>query len=165
MESVPLPGSPNAHLTLLPPRPLLVHIDEALDQARSILRGLSAFPVELSGICRFPETNVLYVEIGRGNEQVRRAHDALNVAKLAYQEEFEFIPHVTLTQPVSQDKVEPLQQRIRTHWSSLDGARSFVVDHAVFLWHSPEGRNVEPRSNKDAWQRLWSEPLPRAVGA
>src|SRR4051794_28470576 len=90
-----------AHVTILPPRPLRVPLETASEQATSTLRTFSPFEVELDAVCRFPRTDVLYVSVSIGNSAVRELHRALNTGSLADSEQFEFQPHLTLGGPVA----------------------------------------------------------------
>ena len=83
-----LPGddNPQAHITVLPPRPLKAGVDLVSREAQAILSGFSPFFVELSDVKVFPETNILYLDIASGNEALHALHDALNIGLLAHEE-------------------------------------------------------------------------------
>lgn len=149
-----LPGesNPQAHVTILPPRPLRVPVDTASDQAVHILSGFAAFEVELCSVGRFAETNFLYLDIGDGSARFHDLHDALNAGDLAHAEEFEFRPHLTLGGPVPEAKVNSIQGQAEVAWLSADQPRRFTVDEIVFLWLSPDSADNE-------WHRLWSYNL------
>ena len=149
-----LPGgsNPQAHVTVLPPRPLRVPVDTATDEAVRILSRFPAFEVELSSIGRFAETNFLYLDIGDGSALFHDLHDALNAGDLAHAEEFEFRPHLTLGGPVPEANLPSIQGQAEVAWLSADHPRRFTVDEIVFLWLSPDSPNGE-------WSRLWSYNL------
>jgi 2'-5' RNA ligase len=149
-----LPGdsNPQAHVTILPPRPLRVGVDAASEQALEVLSRFPAFEVELSNIGRFAETNFLYVDIGDGADTFHELHDALNQGDLAHAEEFEFRPHLTLGGPVPEAKMDSTQDRAEVAWLKADHPRRFTVDEIVLLWLSGDDSSSE-------WQRLWSYSL------
>jgi 2'-5' RNA ligase len=147
-----LPGAefPQAHITLLPPRPLAVTIQAASRHAQSVLNRFSAFDVELSAVRKFPETNVLYLDLTEGGETVRDLHEALNSGDLHYQEPFEFHPHLTLCGPVPD--LGAAQQEAEIAWRSFLVPRRFAVQEIVGLWASSNGIGL-------SWQRIWSYNL------
>ncbi|HTU48090.1 MAG TPA: 2'-5' RNA ligase family protein [Bryobacteraceae bacterium] len=147
--SLPGESNPQAHVTILPPRPLRVAVDSASEQALRILANFQAFEIELSSVQRFPETNFLYLDIGDGNSLVHDLHDALNTGDLACAEEFEFRPHLTLGGPVAEPDVHALQDQAKIAWLATDHSKRFMLDEIVFLWLNPANRQGE-------WHRLWS---------
>src|ERR1035438_4772117 len=70
-ELAPHPN-PHAHVTVLPPRPLA-----AAGQARALTEGWAPFEIELAGLQIFPVTNVIYIQIGAGAEELWRMHAAM----------------------------------------------------------------------------------------
>lgn len=150
--SLPGGANPQAHITILPPRPLRVAVNAASDQALEVLSRFPAFEVELSAVRRFPETNFLYVDIGTGADSFHKLHDALNGGDLAHAEEFEFRPHLTLGGPVPEAKMNSSQDRAEVAWLAADHPRRFVLDEIVFLWLNCEDPSGE-------WHRLWTYNL------
>ena len=96
-RSFPGEHNPQPHITILPPRPLKLPVDAALQRAHNVLLQFAAFEVELSKVRFFPETNVLYLDIAKGNRVLHDLHEALNAGDLDHSEEFEFRPHLTLS--------------------------------------------------------------------
>ncbi len=147
---------PQAHITILPPRPLRVPVSIAADYARGVLRNSVAFDVELSAVRRFPETNVLYLDLTDGNAQVYRLHADLNTADLADTEQFEFRPHLTIAGPVPEGAVDTVQNRAIDAWESFDQPKRFHLDEIVALWAEPHGDSAR-------WKRLCAFSLQRAA--
>ena len=150
--TLPGDGNPQAHITILPPRPLGVPVDTASQQALRVLSQFPPFDVELAQVGRFAETNFLYVDIGEGAASFHRLHDALNQGDLAHQEEFEFRPHLTLGGPVPEAHVNSIQDQVAVAWLSAAHPRRFVLDEIVFLWLSNDDASGE-------WHRLWTYSL------
>ncbi|MBV9759151.1 MAG: 2'-5' RNA ligase family protein [Acidobacteriaceae bacterium] len=151
-RGLPGDGNPQAHVTILPPRPLRAPVERASEQAQKILASFPAFEIELSTVQRFPETNFLYLDIAHGNSRVHDLHDALNDGELAFAEEFEFRPHLTLGGPIPEKELASLQGQTEAAWLSAEHARRFVVDEVVFLWLNPAEEDGE-------WRRVWSYNL------
>lgn len=149
-----LPGetNPQAHITLLPPRPLRSPVEAASERALQVLSGFPPFEVEFSTVGSFPHTNFLYLEIGDGNSLVHALHDALNTGDFEHQEQFEFQPHLTLGGPVPASHLTSAQDQAETAWLAARHPRRFTLDEIVFLWSSPDSTDGE-------WHRLWSYNL------
>jgi 2'-5' RNA ligase len=144
--------TPHAHVTILPRRPLTVPVDGTSEQVLKLLTGFRAFAVELSVVRRFPQTNVLYVDISEGSARLHALHDALSMGDLAYNEEFEFRPHLTLGCSESSSDMETGYEFAKKAWDSAPAIRRFMLQEIVCLWLRPDGSQNE-------WGRLWSHNL------
>ena|SRR5690242_18817228 len=151
-QNLPGEDNPQPHITLLPPRPLRLSVDAASQQAQNILLQFPAFEVELSRICSFPETNVLYLEVGKGNRLLYDLHDALNAGDLAHEEKFAFRPHLTLSGPVDPPHLPWVRKQAEIVWYASDHSRRFTLEEIAFLCLGPE-------SPEGKWQRVWSQRL------
>ncbi|HTT60450.1 MAG TPA: 2'-5' RNA ligase family protein [Bryobacteraceae bacterium] len=129
-----VPGcNPHAHVSVLPPRPLPVAPEAALKEASEVVSGFAPFDVELGKIERFNVTDVIYISVGSGAEQLRRMHRSLNRGSLAFQEPFAYHPHVTLAQEIEAGQVEPLRELAERRWQEYGGPRRFRAENAVFV--------------------------------
>lgn len=149
-----LPGNDNspAHITVLPPRALTLPIEDAVGQASAILDKFSPFQVELSTVCRFPETKFLYLDLAEGNSFIRHLHEALNTGDLAGPEEFDFQPHLTLGGPVPAQLLDSLQEQCETTWQAAQPGARFTVTEIAFLWL----KNGRPQSE---WRQIVTHRL------
>lgn len=136
--------NPHAHVSVLPPRRLAVDWRRASEQAQSVAQAWRPFEVELTDISIFPMTNVIYIEVGKGAEDLRGMHRRMNVASLAYEEPFAYHPHITLAQEIDAARVAEVSELAHRRWREFHGTRSFVAEHAVFV------QNQEP----DCWVDL-----------
>jgi 2'-5' RNA ligase len=125
--------NPHAHVSVLPPRPLAVDWEEASNQARALIESAPPFTVELTRTGVFPVTNVVYLEVGKGAIELRSMHRAMNQGALAFQEPFEYHPHITLAQEAPLESVAEIHQIAQRRWLEYRGPRSFPADHAVFV--------------------------------
>jgi hypothetical protein len=124
--------NPRAHVSILPPRPLSIDWKVASGQLRGLSGQWQPFDIELSGISVFPVTNVIYIELGEGAGQLREMHsDAARC--LAFDEPFEYHPHVTLAQDFAGIEVQPLMERAQERWLGYRGSRRFRAEHAMFV--------------------------------
>jgi len=149
-----LPGEekPQAHITVLPPRPLKSPVEAASKLAKRILKDFHPFPVSLSTVKVFKETNILYLEIATGNNTLHQLHDALNTGVLAHEENFQFLPHLTISGPVPTERLAGVKKNAAQAWRKHAGEKGFEVSQVVALWQPPRG-------SWDDWNRLWEQTL------
>ena len=154
-----LPGeeNPQAHITILPPRPLQLPVDAASREARRVLDGFERFEVELSTVRRFPQTKYLYLDVAEGNRSLHAMHDALNTGPLSHAERFEYRPHLTIAGPVSENALDSIQSEAERAWRESGCSPRLVVDEIVCLWLPHGGTSSD-------WRRLWSHWLGGNTG-
>src|SRR5689334_2950830 len=67
-----VPGCvPHAHVSVLPPRPISVHPQLACEYADEVAARFDPFRIELSKLSVFEATDVIYLELSRGTEEIR----------------------------------------------------------------------------------------------
>src|SRR5215831_6340030 len=94
-----VPGCvPNAHVTVLPPRPLSGATQEAIETIRARLPDLFAFEIEAGEVLVFPVSDVVYLSVRKGKEELFQMHRALNLGPLKFRALFPYHPHITLAQ-------------------------------------------------------------------
>jgi 2'-5' RNA ligase len=148
-----VPGcNPHAHVSVLPPRPLSVGAKVAGEEALHVVSAFPPFEIELGPIEVFPVTDVIYISVAGGAEQLRQMHRTLNRGALAFQEPFSYHPHITLAQEIAPEQVKPLLELASRRWREFRGRRTFRVETTVFV------QNTDGRQ----WMDLAEGPL-RAV--
>jgi 2'-5' RNA ligase len=128
-----------AHITLLPPRPLRTDPAIAYDRIREVLAGFPAFELELTEICQFPSTNVLYLAVGKGQSEVYEIYRALNQGSFHHTEEFEFLPHLTLACPADPAVAAEMKASLEKSWNQVRHLQPVVIDRAAFLSRTVDG--------------------------
>ena len=132
-----VPGcNPHAHVSLLPPRPLAVEWPVASHQVRSVMECWTPFEVELTNISIFPVTNVIYIEVGGGEQELRKMHLAMNAGSLEFQDPFPYHPHITVAQELAIQDVSAVNDLARRRWLEFRGERHFPANEAVFVQNS-----------------------------
>lgn len=121
-----------AHVTVLPPRHVLSQ-EEAWAQLQRLSVDLEPLEVELGDIEVFPKTFVIYSSIRRGHSQLIDLHNYLARESLEFEEPFQFHPHVTLAQGLTEEQVAPALAYARERWRSFGGAKSFLLDSMTFV--------------------------------
>ena len=135
--------SVHAHVTVLPPRPLPVNGEAAWRHICALAPDFPCFDVELTEVRLFPVSGVLYMEIGKGVEQLREMHAVLNTGILKASEVFEYHPHITLAQDIGTLRVEELMQQARQRWSDFPHPRTFRVKAVTFVQSTAVGSWVD----------------------
>lgn len=148
-----VPGcNPHAHISVLPPRPLPVAPEAAIEEARAIVGGFAPFDIELGRVEKFDVTDVIYISVESGAEELRQMHRSLNRGPLAFEEPFAYHPHVTLAQEIEAGQVEALAALAERRWREYPGPRRFRAETTVFV------RNTRG----DRWVDLATDPLRAA---
>jgi 2'-5' RNA ligase len=129
-----VPGcNPHAHVSVLPPRPIAVDWQVAGEQVRACAGNWTPFEIKLESIRIFPVTNVIYVELGQGAEEMCRIHAAMNSQALEFDEPFAYHPHITLAQEIPPAGVPAVHGRAQEIWEAYRGPRSFRAERATFV--------------------------------
>jgi 2'-5' RNA ligase len=122
-----------AHVTILPPRPISSPPGAAWDLVRWFAPQFVPFDVELTGVEVFPVSDVIYVNIAGGAEQLNHMHATLNSDGLRFPDPFTYHPHVTLAQKLQPDQVDELTRVARARWAECPFPKTFRVDKVVFV--------------------------------
>lgn len=125
--------NPHAHVSVLPPRQLTVDWKQASDEAQAVAESWQPFEIELTDINTFPVTNVVYLEVGRGTDDLRALHERMNVQSLAFHEPFCYHPHSTVAQEIPAGHAAEAADLARRRWREFRGRRSFMAENAVFV--------------------------------
>src|SRR5579872_46919 len=144
-----------AHITLLGPRPITSSIEDAQEEVMESAGHSQPLTVELTRVEIFPVSDVIYIGLGAGGDQLRRMHDALNRGHLSFQEAFNYHPHVTLAQNLTPDQVDELSHVAERRWREYRQDRHFRVEVVTFVQNTVRdgwidlgetvlGREVEP---------------------
>jgi 2'-5' RNA ligase len=125
--------TPRAHVTILPPRRLAADSDEAMAHLRHRIAGFAPFDIVAGEIEIFPNTDVIYIGIKQGECELREMYRELNQGPLAFQDPFQYHPHITLAQDLPPDQVKPLSDLARERWASYPHARRIHTSQTCFV--------------------------------
>ena len=106
----------------------------------------------------FPVSDVIYVGIGRGREEMERMHAGLNVDGLKFPEPYPYHPHITLAQDLKGDEVDELARVARTRWAESTVPKTFRVDEVFFV------QNTRRKEWLDLGESALGHPESRLVG-
>lgn len=127
-----------AHVTILPPRPLLAPAEEAMRELRARLQNFPPFKVDLGDIEVFKGTQVIYVSLQTGFAELERMHRVLNAGCVAFEEPYPYHPHVTVVQELAAQDVPNATQFARWRWSEFKHPRSVWIDRLTFVQNTVE---------------------------
>jgi 2'-5' RNA ligase len=125
--------SPNAHITVLPPRPIRSSEAQAAEELLAIAEEFSDFEVELGGVEVFPVSKVVFVGLKRGEAELREMYRQLNRGAVAFREPFPYHPHVTLAQKFPVEDLDRLYSLAARRWDEYHYTRKFSVGCLDFV--------------------------------
>jgi 2'-5' RNA ligase len=133
-----------AHVTILPPRPLVISEEAALEEARASISDWYPFEIEVTGVGSFvPAKGVVYLQLGWGSDPLRVLHETLNHGRLCWQEPFGYVPHITIAQELDEARLRELAEQVAQELSRYDGPRRFLVENCTFVRLSPQGEWID----------------------
>jgi len=124
---------PNAHLTILPPRPLLAGPEEAWRQIGSRVAEFPSFMIEPKEVEIFDVSCVIYIAIGAGFPELQRLHGCLNTDSLEFPEVFPYYPHITLAQELAPEQITGVWELARRRWAEFPHKQPFPAETATFV--------------------------------
>jgi 2'-5' RNA ligase len=146
-----LPHLP-AHLTILPPRCLQGSELSALETLEEICANVEPFEVVMGDVETFiPVTPTVFIRVADSAYRMRDLHDRLNTKALAANEEWPYMPHLTIAKISSAQLAREAQIIARDRWARFSGSRRILVKELTFV--------RERESN--CWLDLAGVPLGR----
>jgi 2'-5' RNA ligase len=150
-ELVPAQAHLHAHITLLPPRPLLGPVADAGRTLEKLSGQLKPIEVTFGEVRSFqPISPTIYLSIAKGADRVAAMHDALNTGEFLCYEALPYIPHLTIAAHANDEQVERAAQIARARWAAYTGPRSALIKELVFA--------VDPEMGNH-WDDLDTFPL------
>lgn len=132
-----------AHVTILPPRPVSSPVEAAWKVIRTQASRFGPFEVQMADVQVFPVSDVIYVNISAGSEQLRQLHAAMNVEGLGMRDAFDYHPHVTLAQDMQPDEVDELTRVASSRWAEFSFAKSFRAEKVFFVQNTRRNEWVD----------------------
>jgi 2'-5' RNA ligase len=123
-----------AHITVLPPRRLTGNEADALSLVERMCQDVNPFEVTLGDVENFmPITPTVFIRVGFAAYRLRELHDSLNVEALHCDEQWPYMPHLTI---VKVDTMEAASQALRVarqRWAGFEEPRKVWVDELTFV--------------------------------
>jgi 2'-5' RNA ligase len=124
----------DAHLTVLPPRPLRSSEQQALAEMTEVCRTVRAFEIVMGDVESFaPITPTVFLRVARGAYRMRELHDLLNRGALDYQEPWPYMPHLTIVKADALEDAEKVESIARERWKAYTDTRRVPVHALTFV--------------------------------
>ena len=91
------------------------------------------FRVELEEVKIFGRSDVIYISIGAGYEELRQTHRTLDRGYCHFNEAWEYCPHITLFQTVDSSEVAARFRLAVQRWNDFKYSHSFMLDQVSFV--------------------------------
>jgi 2'-5' RNA ligase len=127
-----------SHVSILPPRPLSVDPEIVSDQIRASLVPFSPFELDMPRIRVFEQTSVIFCEVGTGRDELIELHDAMNTNGLAYDEPFEYHPHVTLAQGFDPKDLPAIYEMAVSRWRESAPSSRALIETVTFVQNTAQ---------------------------
>ncbi|HLH07694.1 MAG TPA: 2'-5' RNA ligase family protein [Terriglobales bacterium] len=143
-----------AHITILPPRCLRGTEQEALEQVEAVCQGANPFIVELGEVETFmPVTPTVFIRVAHAAYRMRELHDQMNRASLWAEENWPYMPHLTIAKLETIEAAQEAENTARERWSTFRGSRLVCIEELTFVREASEER----------WTDLAPVPLGKRV--
>jgi 2'-5' RNA ligase len=143
-----------AHLTVLPPRLLQGSELSALETLEEVCSHVEPFEVTLAEVETFvPVTSTVFIRVGHSAYRMQELHDQLNTLVLAAEEEWPYMPHLTVVKMTDQAQAQAAYIVARDRWAQFAGNRRVPVKELTFV------REEEP----NCWVDLAGVQLGRSL--
>jgi 2'-5' RNA ligase len=128
-----LPQIP-AHLTILPPRPLQGSESAAIELLEKVCGQEEPFQVTLGAVETFiPITPTVFIRIESASARMRALHEKLNTEVLRFQEEWPYIPHLTVVKMGSEKPAQSAYEMACQRWQGYSGSRRISLERLTFV--------------------------------
>src|SRR6185312_12453597 len=123
-----------AHITVLPPRELKAPEDVAIRELKERAGRFLAFEVEFGETEAFaPTTPTVFIRIAKSAHRFRDMHEAFDAGACRYDEQWPYMPHLTIVKLPTFEQIVRAAQMARERWASFPGARTAPVKELTFV--------------------------------
>ena len=123
-----------AHVTILPPRPLSDTEAVAIHTLEEICSRVDPFEVTLGEVETFiPVTPTVFIRVAHGATQMQELHDQLNRGALTCPEQWTYTPHLTIAKMTTEEQAWKGFELARRRWSEYLGTRRIPLERLTFV--------------------------------
>lgn len=141
-----------AHVTILPPRPLLGTEEEALQIIADVCGKVDPFEVTLGDVESFiPTTPTVFIRVAHAGYRMRELHDHLNKGALFTEEQWPYMPHLTIIKLSDASQASKALEVARQRWADYSGSKRLLIDEVTFV-----------RGGRDLYE--WDDLAPIPLG-
>ena len=151
-ELHPVTSHMPAHLTILPPRRLQGSELAAREFLEEACSQVVPFDVQLGEVETFlPTTPTVFIKV-LGDARMRELHEQFSVDALCCEEEWPYVPHLTIVKTDHDGQARDALQLARARWTEFKGSRNVHVDELMFV-----------REDDGVWHDVAQFPLGRTL--
>src|SRR5215469_11772709 len=122
------------HVTVLPPRCLHGSESAALENLEQYCKQVEPFEVSLGEVETFiPVTPTVFIRVAHAAYRMRELHDLLNTGGLTGNEEWPYMPHLTIVKMGAEEQAQYAYRVARTRWADFEGYRSIDICDLTFV--------------------------------
>jgi 2'-5' RNA ligase len=133
-----------AHLTILPPRPLQGTEGSALQVLERICGKAEPFEVNLGAVETFiPVTPTVFIRVHGAASRMCGLHSQLNTEALAFQEEWPYIPHMTIVKMGTEQTARDAFKIASGRWTEYAGSRRILLERLTFVREDAQNHWVD----------------------
>jgi 2'-5' RNA ligase len=144
-----------AHITVLPPRVLKGSEADSLALVERMCEDVNPFEVSLGDVENFmPITPTVFIRVAFAAYRLRELHDRLNVDGLYFDEQWPYMPHLTIVKLDSMESASKALQIARQRWAQFDHPRKVWINELTF---------VRQGNECDSWIDIAPIPLGRRL--
>ncbi len=123
-----------AHLTVLPPRVLQGSELSAREMLEDVCSQVEPFRVNLGPVETFvPNTPTVFIRVQRDAHRMTELHDRLNSGILAAEEDWPYMPHLTIVKMTTEAEARKAYEVASERWAQFTGSRSVSVEELTFV--------------------------------
>jgi 2'-5' RNA ligase len=139
----------DAHITVLPPRPLMGSEQQAVQVLHEVCSATQPFEITMGDVETFiPVTPTVFLRIARGAYRMRELHDKMNRGCLEFREPWPYMPHLTIVKADTMEEARKAVEIARCRWDAFKDGRKIRIDSITFV-----------KGNGERWIDLAPVPL------
>src|SRR5579864_1740921 len=136
-----------AHITLLPPRPLIASEPFAVQELKTRCLDLGPVRISVDRVETFlPLHPTVYLRVLHGARHLRSIYESLNAGALAAVDPWPYLPHLTLATLPDSARTEIAFTNSAARWNEYAGDREFLLREAAFVREESPDRWVDIES-------------------
>jgi 2'-5' RNA ligase len=133
-----------SHLSLLPPRCLQGSESSAVRTIAEICSQVEPFEVSLGEVETFiPITPTVFIRVAHAAARMRELHRRLNTQALAAEEQWPYMPHLTIAKLGAEHQAQGAYHIARQRWAEFEGSRCIQVKKLTFVREEGQNRWVD----------------------
>jgi len=124
----------DAHITILPPRPLQGSEEEAMELLQQVCVGTRPFEITMGDVESFvPATPTVFIRVAYGAYRMRELHDEINRNGLEFSEPWPYMPHLTIVKSDTMEEARKVVEIARQRWEKFKDGRKILINSVTFV--------------------------------